>query len=130
MNAEIFRERKKIEANGYGQASTKPVDIVAISNTTISAAPADLDRQMKSMMTLANVLSNDGRKRLAICNICGKEGPANNMPNHIEANQITGVFHCNICGKTSRPRDVLRKHKHNYHNALLQDQIRLEEAQV
>ena len=117
MKAEIFRERKKIEANGYGQASTKPVDIVAISNTTISAAPADLDKQIKSMMTLANVLSNDGRNRLAICNVCGKEGPSNNMPSHIEANHIIGVSHsCNICGKSSRSRDALRKHKYRCHN--------------
>ena len=131
MRAENFRERKKIEANVSGQASTKPVDIVAISNTPISADPADLDRQIKSMMTLANVLSNHGQNRLAICNICGKEGPANNKRSHMEANQITGVSHsCNICGKTSRSRDALRKHKHNYHNALLQDQTRLEEAQV
>ena len=114
MNAEIFRERKKIEANGYGQASTKPVDIVAISNTTISAAPADLDKQIKSMMTLANVLNNDGRNRLAICNVCG---PSNNMPSHIEAKHITSVSHfCNFCGKRSRSRDALRMHKYRCHD--------------
>ena len=43
IEAENFRERKKVEANGSGQASTKPVDIVAISNTPISAEPTDLD---------------------------------------------------------------------------------------
>ena len=76
------------------------------------------------MMTLANVLSNDGRNRLAICNICGKEGPSNNMPSHIEANHITGISHtCNICGKTSRSRNALKMHKHNYHKALLHDVV-------
>ena len=59
MNAEIFRERKKIEANGYGQASTKPVDIVAISNTTISAAPADLDKQIKESLQKEIKADND-----------------------------------------------------------------------
>ena len=67
MKAENFQERKKIAANGSGQASTmKPVHKVTILNTPISADPADLDKQIKSMMTLANVLSSDGRNRLAI----------------------------------------------------------------
>ena len=99
----------------------------AISNNSIIADPNDLDQQIKSMMTLANVLSNDGRNRLAICNICGKEGPSNNMPCHIEANHITGISHtCNICGKTSRSRNALKMHKHTYHK----DQARIGDAYV
>ena len=90
---------------------------VALVNNPMIAEPDKLDEQIKSMMTLANVLSNDGRNRLAICNVCGKEGPSNNMPSHIEAKHITGVSHsCNICGKSSRSRDALRKHKYRCHN--------------
>ena len=41
MKAENFQERKKIAANGSGQASTmKSVHIVAIFNTPISAESA------------------------------------------------------------------------------------------
>ena len=128
VNAPVnFREGKQILVNGPGQASTMKPD--AISNNPIIADPNDLDQQIKSMMTLANVLSNDGRNRLAICNICGKDGPANNMPNHIEANHITGISHsCNICGKTSRSRNALKMHKHNYHKALLYDVVRPSKA--
>ena len=73
--------------------------------------------QIKSMMTVTDDQSNDRHHELAICNICGKEGPSNNMPSHIEANHITGVSHsCNICGKSSTSRDALRKHKHRCHN--------------
>ena len=44
MKAENFQERKKIAANGSGQASSmKHVHKVAISNTPISADPDDLD---------------------------------------------------------------------------------------
>ena len=125
---EIFMGDNKSLPN---RPETLTAKAVALVNNPMIAEPDKLDEQIKSMMTLASVLSNDGRNRLAICNICGKEGPANNMPNHIEAIHISGVSHsCNICGKTSRSGDVLRKHKHNYHNAQLQDQTRLEEAQV
>ena len=49
--------------------------------------------------------------------MCGKQTASKNMPSHIEANHITGISHsCNICGKTSRSRDALRKHKHTYHD--------------
>ena len=37
------------------------------------------------------------------------------MPNHIEANHITGVSHaCDTCGKTSRTRDALWKHMNRH----------------
>ena len=90
---------------------------VALVNNPIIAEPDKLDEQIKSMMTVTDVQSNDRHHKLAICNICGKEGPSNNMPSHIEANHITGVSHsCNICGKSSRSRDALRMHKYRCHN--------------
>ena len=124
----MFRGEKKTLPN---RPETLAAKAVALVNNPIIADPDKLDVQIKSMMTVTDDQSNDRHHKLAICNICGKEGPSNNMPSHIEANHITGVSHsCNICGKTSRSTDALRKHKHNYHNALLQDQTRLEEAQV
>ena len=63
MKTETVREGKQIMVNGPGQASTMKPD--AILKKSIIADPNDLDEQIKSMMTLANVLSNDGRNRLA-----------------------------------------------------------------
>ena len=100
---------------------------VALVNNPIIAEPDKLDEQIKSMMTVTDVQSNDRHHKLAICNICGKEGPSNNMPSHIEANRITGVTHsCNICSKTSRSRNALKMHKHTYHK----DQARIGDAYV
>jgi len=111
---EIFMVDKKTLPN---RPETLQAKTVALVNNPIIAEPDKLDEQIKSMMTVTDVQSNDRHHKLAICNICGKEGPSNNMPSHIEANHITGVSHsCNICGKSSRSRDALRKHKHRCHN--------------
>ena len=88
------------------------------SNTTVALENSDLkdlDEQIKSMMTMTDVRGTNGRL-LASCNICGKQTTAGNMPAYIEANHITGVSHsCEMCGKVSRSRDALRKHKQRDH---------------
>ena len=98
------------------QISTNPSNQISTNPTNkISTNLQDLDEQIKSMMTIADQRTSDGHK-LATCNICGKEAASNNMPSHIEANHITGVSHsCDLCGKVSRSRDALRKHKNLYH---------------
>ena len=51
-----------------------------------------------------------------ICKVCGKEGDRTNIMTHIEAKHITTVPHsCSICGKSSRTKDAMRKHKSNHH---------------
>lgn len=89
---------------------------VALSGS-VSADLDNLDDQIKSMMELGDAITDGKRTRTAgICKVCGKEGLDINIRNHIEAIHITGVSHpCNICGKTSRSRDGLRKHISNYH---------------
>ena len=89
-----------------------PDKTVALTNTGIS----DLDEQIKSMITKTNISAGPGKGLLATCKVCGKQKPLKQMPQHIEANHITGVSHsCDICGKTSRSRNALRVHKQLYH---------------
>ena len=95
----------------YSEERT-PDKTVALTNTGIS----DLDEQIKSMITKTNISAGAGKGLLATCNVCGKQKPLKQMPQHIEANHITGVSHsCDICGKTSRSRNALRVHKQLYH---------------
>ena len=89
---------------------------LALNSPKIGVDLDDLDEQIKSMMTKSDVSSDNGQGSMATCNVCGKEGPAKEMPRHIEANHITGVSHsCDICGKISRSRNALRKHRYTYH---------------
>ena len=114
VQKEKSQEQRKASNLGH-QISTSPNTTVAVPSNQISTNLQDLDEQIKSMMTIADVRTSDGHK-LASCNICGKQGPSNNMPSHIEANHITGVSHsCDLCGKVSRSRNGLRKHKGRDH---------------
>ena len=85
--------------------------IVALATDKVSVDLQELDEQIKSMITKSEVSTSNGQGRMATCNACGKEGPLKHMPQHIEANHITGVSHtCDICGKHSRSRNALSKH--------------------
>ena len=75
-----------------------------------------LDEQISSMITKSNISAGTGKGYLATCNVCGKQGPSNSMPRHVEANHISGISHtCDICGTSSRSRNGLRHHKKDYH---------------
>ena len=82
------------------------------SVVALSSDPADLDSQIRSMITKSDVRVENGSGRMAKCNVCGKEGPYNSMPRHVEALHITGVSHpCDVCGKMFRSRHALSRHK-------------------
>ena len=90
---------------------------VALANDKISVDLQNLDEQIKSMITKSEVSAGPGKGYMASCNVCGKEGPYFNMPNHVETNHITGVTHaCDICGKISRSKHLLRMHFSYIHN--------------
>ena len=109
---EKSQEQRKASNLGDQNSRNSKVTTVAVTNNEIIANLQDLDQQIKTMMTTTDVRSADGKGYVATCNICGKEAPSRNMPSHIEANHITGVSHaCDTCGKVSRSRDSLRKHK-------------------
>ena len=74
---------------------------VALTNSTVYANADELNDQIKSMMTKSNI-NSDSRGRVAVCNMCGKEGQWNGIRDHIEANHITGVSHS--CGKMFNTR--------------------------
>ena len=91
-------------------------------NTLVSTDVQQLDEEVKSMMgTGENILTvGNSTKRARICKVCGKEGTRANILTHIEANHIiSNVSHsCDICGKISRSRDGLRKHKSKVHSTI------------
>ena len=91
------------------------------SSTTISVETHELDEQVNSMMTRTEkkMTVGSGYKAVFVCNECGKEGQRQNIKTHIEANHIAGniSYSCDICGKISRSRDGLRRHKCNDHKA-------------
>ena len=56
------------------------------------------------------------------CKVCGKEGVATQIRDHIEANHLEGIIiPCNLCDKTFRSRKRLRNHKsfHVTNNAMM-----------
>ena len=113
-------------SNFEDESSKRSYDTtVAVRNDKIHVELHDLDEQIKSMITKSDVRTSNGQGNLASCNFCGKQRPLSAMPQHIEANHITGVSHaCDICGKVSRSRGALRKHVstlHRHQKTLLQD---------
>ena len=58
-----------------------------------------------------------GREFAKLCKVCGKEGDATSIKDHIEANHLEGiVIPCNLCDKTFRSRNALRLHKRQHQN--------------
>ena len=98
------------------QYKTNFHSVIAVENSRTDASNQDLDNQIRSMMTKTDFKTASGQHHIASCNICGKKAAHHHIQSHIEANHITGFSHaCNICGKTSRSRDALRRHKYTYH---------------
>ena len=84
----------------------------------LSVDMQDLDTTVKSMMDTSQNMIRDGncQKKAKICKICGKEGGATAIKNHIEVNHLEGVsIPCNQCDKTFRSRNALTKHISTYH---------------
>ena len=84
----------------------------------LSVDMQDLDTTVKSMMDTSQNIIRDGncQKKAKICKICGKEGGATAIKNHIEVNHLEGVsIPCNLCDNTFRSRNALTKHISTYH---------------
>ena len=75
----------------------------------------ELDRKVKSMMTLSEIIIN--QKRARICKECGKEGQMTLIMNHIESHHIPDIcIPCHICGNTFKTRLSLKNHVRKYHS--------------
>jgi len=80
----------------------------------------ELDQKVKSLMekgqNMISVSHGKGRmNKASVCKVCGKEGQAIAIRDHIEANHLDGiVLPCNFCEKTFRSRCNLRKHMYSH----------------
>ena len=80
----------------------------------------ELEERVKSMMEKSQNKLANGFQLANRCKVCGKEGVGKNIKDHIEANHLEGIIiPCNLCEKTFRSRDRLRKHKGYQHNKIL-----------
>ena len=97
----------------------EPIDSsMALPKVTLSGNMKELDEQVKSLMVLGhNWLPNrKQRLRAHVCQVCGKEGRATAIMDHIEATHMEGItLPCNECEKTFRTRDRLRYHTRYMH---------------
>ena len=116
VQKEIYHEQRKPKNLGYQTSANPNTAVAVVTENQVNTNIQDLNKQIKTMMTITEIRSADGQGFVATCNVCGKQASSRNMGGHIEANHITGVSHsCNLCGKVSRSRDALRKHKNLYH---------------
>ena len=85
----------------------------------VSVEAHHLEEQIKSMMIMTEneVTVGKYKQKAYACNVCGKEGHSTNIKAHIEAKHIeSNITHsCYICGKISKSRFSLRKHKTKQH---------------
>ena len=83
--------------------SREPGEFEGLDNFSWSLE--ELDAKVKSMMEKSENRNqrNAGADR---CKVCGKEGHATAIKDHIEANHIEGIIiPCNLCDKTFRSKD-------------------------
>ena len=82
-----------------------------------------LDEKVKSLMgrsqNLVSAGTSNGKPQLAkafICKVCGKEGRATFIRDHIEANHLEGIsILCNYCNNVSSSRNSLGHYKAKFH---------------
>ena len=91
---------------------------IAPQNEEFSGDMKELDRMIEAMLARSEnmVLRGSQNSRAFVCQVCGKEGPSQNMKRHVEANHLTGiVIPCNLCEKTFRSRHGLTQHNSRHH---------------
>ena len=79
-----------------------------------------LEEKVKSMMEKSQSNYQHQNVKAVVCKVCGKEGKANAIKDHIEANHLEGiVIPCNLCDKTFRSRNGFKQHKSKTHTKLI-----------
>ena len=119
------KQHKKRQLNQEPEANapnTKSTTVAVASE--ISADLQALDEKVKSMMEKGQKMFPSGKQAEGtpkqevsrICKVCGKEGLATWIRNHIEANHLEGIcIHCDLCDKTFSSRNTLSTHKSKSH---------------
>ena len=83
-----------------------------------------LDEKVRAMMEKGQKMIPNGKlangtpiqTTSSICKVCGKEGLAKHIRNHIESNHLEGIsIPCGYCDKTFSFRQGLQKHKSKFH---------------
>ena len=102
------------ETSNLKEENKKPTETSSAAVTdkkTTGLELQELDDQITSLIKHLHA-------RAYICQVCGKEGDRTGIRRHIEAHHITGIVHsCDLCGKGSRSRDGLRRHRIREHHA-------------
>ena len=91
------------------------VKTFAVSNISFSDELQDLDEKIKTMMIIGQNMTQGGRQKAYVCQVCGKEGYKTQIRDHIEANHVEGVsVPCKTCDKNFRSRNALRQHMYTH----------------
>ena len=90
---------------------------ITLNSNSSYTEMAEMSEKVKSMMIFSENDAPGGQAGKArICKVCEKEGSMSAIVDHIESNHITGIaLPCNICGKTIRSRNALKRHKSRSH---------------
>ena len=114
-----FRTNQKVSDTRPATLSKEQRDEVRNEENNALAIPSSgdlqqLDETVKSMMETSQQMfqyGKQGMKHGKQCKVCGKEGRANTIRQHIEANHLEGVsIPCNHCDKIFRSRPSLSQH--------------------
>ena len=104
-------------SEGSDQFSNK-VSTINSNPNQVKSDPEALAQTVKSLMEKCHnpLTKTKPFSKAYICKVCGKEGLKHHVADHVEANHMEGIsLPCNICEKTFRARNYLRKHKSKHH---------------
>ena len=116
---QVFESKPKISQGivKYDEHTSRNYETdqtIALTNN-FSGDLQELDEKVRSLMEKTPNATADGKRRLYVCKVCGKEGQSIHVQSHIESNHLEGVsVPCNECEKTCRSRNALIKHMRNH----------------
>ena len=110
LNAKTKLSQTSFKRETYGQDGGESTAVAIPRN--YSGDVDQLEEMVKSMMEKSENKYANGHCKADRCKVCGKEGMGSAIKDHIEANHIEGiVLPCNLCEKTFRTRNALRRHR-------------------
>ena len=113
MNNDAKTQRTVHKKNSTNE---EEIDKTVALSSQFTGDLEELDGRVRSMMEKSQNNLANGHQKADLCKVCGKEGKGSAIKDHIEANHLEGVvLPCNICEKTFRCRNSLRKHMHKDH---------------